>query len=77
MLFRSSGSSEPSPVLLAMGVPAEQIQTALRFSFGRQNTLAQVAEAVRRIFLACKRLLSTESGQNPTLAPPQSASKTL
>lgn len=73
----ASGSSEPSPVLLAMGVPAEQIQTALRFSFGRQNTLAQVAEAVRRIFLACKRLLSTESGQNPTLAPPQSASKTL
>ncbi|MFD5215652.1 cysteine desulfurase family protein [Microbacterium sp. NPDC058345] len=31
----AAGSDEPSPVLLALGVPAEVAQTAVRFTFGR------------------------------------------
>jgi len=34
----TSGSLEPSHVLLAMGVPPEVAQGSLRFTFGRQNT---------------------------------------
>jgi cysteine desulfurase len=34
----SSGSTEPSHVLLAMNVPAETCQSAIRLSLGRGNT---------------------------------------
>lgn len=34
----SSGSTEPSHVLLAMGIPAATCQSAIRFSLGRSNT---------------------------------------
>jgi len=33
----SSGSSEPSHVLMAMGIPGPLCQSALRFSLGRDN----------------------------------------
>jgi cysteine desulfurase len=45
----ASGSSDPSPVLLAMGCSREVVSSALRFSFGARNTAAEVDEAVRRI----------------------------
>lgn len=38
----SSGSSEPSHVLTAMGIPGPLCQSALRFSLGRGNTQADV-----------------------------------
>jgi cysteine desulfurase len=38
----SSGSSEPSHVLMAMGIPGPLCQSALRFSLGRENTEADV-----------------------------------
>ncbi|MDH4183305.1 MAG: aminotransferase class V-fold PLP-dependent enzyme, partial [Nitrospinota bacterium] len=38
----SSGSLEPSPVLTAMGIPAEVVHGSLRFSFGHFNTMADV-----------------------------------
>lgn len=38
----TSGAVEPSHVLLAMGVPAELAQTAIRFSLGKDNTEAQI-----------------------------------
>jgi cysteine desulfurase len=34
----ASGSTEPSHVLLAMGIPPEACQSAIRFSLGRGNT---------------------------------------
>ena len=40
----SSDSSEPSHVLLAMGVSADTARGAVRVSFGASNTAAQVAE---------------------------------
>jgi cysteine desulfurase len=38
----SSGGSEPSHVLTAMGVPAEEALAAVRFSLGATSTLADV-----------------------------------
>lgn len=45
----ASGSSEPSPVLLAMGLLNSEVGGALRFSLGVQTTEAEVNEACRRI----------------------------
>ncbi len=52
----ASGSSDPSPTLLAMGCPEAEIDSALRFSFGRQNTASEVDLAVDRISKICKDL---------------------
>ena len=41
----ASGSSEPSPVLVAMGLPEGQISSALRFSLGARTTAAEVSRA--------------------------------
>lgn len=38
----SSGASEPSHVILALGVPPELAQSAIRFSFGRSNGLSDI-----------------------------------
>jgi cysteine desulfurase len=45
----STGAVEPSHVLTAMGVPLDQAVTALRFSFGRQNTHAEVEYAAEQL----------------------------
>jgi cysteine desulfurase len=45
----ASGSSEPSPTLVAMGCGATELQSSLRFSVGVLTTAAEVAEAVARI----------------------------
>lgn len=54
----ASGSSEPSTVLVAMGLPEEVISSSLRFSFGWSSTLEQAQEAAQRILLCYKRLRS-------------------
>jgi cysteine desulfurase len=54
----ASGSSEPSPVHIAMGLSPAVISSALRFSFGVQLTHAEVAEATERILRICKNLRS-------------------
>ena len=45
----ASGSSEPSPVLLAMGVSRNVVQGSLRFSLGSTTTAAEVDLAVAKI----------------------------
>ena len=45
----ASGSSEPAPILVAMGVPPEQSRCTLRFSLGVDNTPEEMTRAVRTI----------------------------
>ncbi len=45
----TTGSAEPSHVLTAMGYPEEEARGALRFSFGRSTTDAEVDEAVELV----------------------------
>jgi cysteine desulfurase len=44
-----SGSTEPSPVLLAMGVPESLARSALRFSLGPSNTAAEIERVIARL----------------------------
>jgi len=43
----SSGSSEPAPALAAMGLAAEIVRGAVRFSFGRETTSDDIDRAIR------------------------------
>lgn len=52
----SSGSLEPSHVLLALGVPEELAHGSIRFSFGKHNVKEEVDYAVETIKAAVKRL---------------------
>lgn len=45
----SSDSTEPSHVLLAMGVPADIARGAIRVSLGTENTVAQVDDFLRTL----------------------------
>jgi len=57
----SSGSLLPSPVLRAMCVPENVLQSALRFSFCPGTDFADIDEAARRIGIATHQL--RESGK--------------
>jgi cysteine desulfurase len=50
----ASGSSEPSPTLLAMNLPREIVESSLRFSLGPTTTADDIDEAVRRIAKAVR-----------------------
>jgi cysteine desulfurase len=52
----SSGSLLPSPVLQAMGVPQEVLQSAMRFSLSHLLSEEEVDEAARRVAAVVKRL---------------------
>ncbi|BCB26690.1 cysteine desulfurase NifS [Sulfurimicrobium lacus] len=54
----SSGSTEPSAVLLAMGVAAELAKGAVRVSLGRANTRQQVQEFIAVLQVELGRLRS-------------------
>jgi len=44
----ASGSSEPAPALIAMGLPPEVVRGAVRLSVGRTTTEAEIDQAVER-----------------------------
>ncbi len=52
----ASGSSEPSPTLIAMGLPEEVISGSIRLSLSRFTTEPEVDEVASRIFNCVKRL---------------------
>ncbi len=52
----ASGSSEPSPVLIAMGCSKEVLAGSLRFSLGATTTRQEIDEAVARILKACNAI---------------------
>jgi len=52
----SSGSLDPSPVLIAMGVPTEVAHGSIRFSLSRESSQEEVDEAVRIVAESVERL---------------------
>lgn len=52
----ASGSSEPSPTLLAMGLPEAVVRGALRFSLGALTTAEEIDAAIEAIRTVCNRL---------------------
>lgn len=52
----SSGSLDPSHVLLAMGVPIEVSHGSIRFSFGKDNTMEEVDYAVDKLIDTISKL---------------------
>ncbi len=55
----SSGSLDPSPVLLAMGVPRERAHGSLRFSLSRETTAEEIDKAIGVIAACVARLKSS------------------
>ena len=55
----TSGSLEPSHVLLALGLSAEQALGALRFTFSAKNTKAEIDTILNELQTALKRLRKT------------------
>ncbi len=52
----SSGALEPSPVLLAMGVPRDSAGATVRLSLGRDTTAADIDAAVRALTTVVGRM---------------------
>ncbi len=61
----SSGSLDPSPVLLAMGVPPEIAHGSLRFSLSRHTTEQEIDAAIAVIAAAVRRLASSSASLAP------------
>ncbi len=53
----SSGSIEPSHVLMACGYSEESAKEGLRFTFGRSTTIAEAADAAQRVSEAAASIL--------------------
>jgi len=45
----ASGSSEPAPALIAMGLPPDVVRSAVRLSVGRTTTDTEIDQAVERL----------------------------
>ncbi len=52
----SSGSLEPSHVLLSLGLPEELAHGSIRFSFGKHNTIEEIDYAVEELKASVNRL---------------------
>ena len=59
----ASGSSEPSPTLLAMGLPNNVVQGAIRLSLGAFSTQSDVLDAAARITRVAKGLEPQKTGE--------------
>lgn len=57
----ASGSTRPSPTLLAMKVPDDRLHSSIRFSFGATTTEAEIDEAIRRVAQVIRHLSITET----------------
>ncbi len=66
----SSGSSQPSPVLLAMGLPQAVVESSLRFSLGSTTRQPEMDQAVDRIIETVKEL-RRGSGRRKGHLPPR------
>jgi cysteine desulfurase len=65
----TTGSVEPSHVLLAMGIEAERARGSLRLTLGRENTAADVEATVEAVARCIARLRSASPASEPAEAP--------
>jgi cysteine desulfurase len=57
----ASGSTRPSPTLVAMRVPDDRLRSSVRFSLGATTTAAEIEDALARITAIVKRLIPDEN----------------
>ncbi len=57
----ASGSTRPSPTLMAMRVPDDRLRSSVRFSLGATTTAAELDEAIRRIIAIVARSDASKS----------------
>ena len=69
-----SGSVEPSHVLTAMGVPADEARGALRLSLGRTTTDADIDAAVGLVGTVIERQRTRAGIDGPAVTTPELAS---
>lgn len=62
----AAGSPEPSHVLKAMGFPRERVNSAIRFSLGRETTEEEIERTVEAVTKAVERLRSGGAGKERT-----------
>jgi cysteine desulfurase len=58
----TSGSLEPSPVLIAMGFPRARAREAVRLSLGRDNTEEEVARVLELLAVIVPRVRAASAG---------------
>ncbi|MDX1970169.1 MAG: cysteine desulfurase family protein [Planctomycetaceae bacterium] len=52
----ASGSTEPAPILVAMGCPPEVYRSSVRFSLSILNTVAEIDQAIERVARVVERM---------------------
>lgn len=65
----ASGSSEPSPVLQAMGLPSEVVESSIRLSLSAFTTTAEVTQAARCILGVINSLRHGNRAQRGSVPP--------
>ena len=73
----ASGSTEPSPTLLAMGCEQRVVEGSLRVSLGATTTPQEVEQAAARILRIAKGLRDKDRGRILAIGPREQARKTL
>lgn len=63
----SSGSLEPSHVLLAMGLPRDRVMSSARFSLGRMSTREEIDRVLEILPPIVERLRRVNAGLSPAL----------
>jgi cysteine desulfurase len=63
----SSGSVEPSHVLLAMGRTNPEARSSVRFSFSRYNTVEEVDRLIDAVIAAVRRIRQAVAQRRPAL----------
>jgi cysteine desulfurase len=63
----SSGSTDPSPVLLAMGLTRGEAKSSVRFSFGRYNTPDDVEQLVDAVVTCVRKLRAARTVESPVV----------
>ncbi|HKD35398.1 MAG TPA: hypothetical protein VKB78_01315, partial [Pirellulales bacterium] len=70
----ASGSSEPSPTLVAMGLSDALVGSSIRFSLGATTTIEMIDEAIQRIARVLQMQRQSRHGHPAKTVAPGTAS---